>query len=187
MNKKIHFFKEALKNYKTSGTLVPSSQYLADKMTTSVNFSSAKVIVELGPGNGVITKNILSQLNSNATLICFEINTVFYKELQKINNKQLILRNESAENIEKVLLQLGFKEACYIVSSLPLTIIPKHISFDILEKSHHILCQKGLFIQYQYSLTYYKKLKKVFGENIDLDFEIRNFPPAFIYKCSKSK
>ena len=185
MNKKISFFKEAVKNYKTSGTLVPSSRYLANRMLNSINFSKAMVIVELGPGNGAITKSILEKIQPHTTLICFEINDAFYEELKEINHSQIILIKDSAENIIEQLQKLGFNEADYIVSSLPLTIIPKKISTNILQKSYTILRKKGLFIQYQYSLTYYKKLKKVFGKNITLDFETFNFPPAFVYKCAK--
>ena len=83
------------------------------------------------------------------------------------------------------MFKLGYSKADYIVSSLPLTIIPKEISHDILVKNFEFLATNGAFIQYQYSLTYYKKLKEVFGNSIKLSFEPLNFPPAFIYKCVK--
>lgn len=185
MGKKIRFFKEAVKNYKTSGTLVPSSRFLAKKMLKNINFSTAKVIVELGPGDGAITKNILKQLKPQTTLVCFEINDAFYLELQKIQHPNFIVLKKSAEKIEEELNVLGFDKADYIVSSLPLTIIPNEISSTILKKCYKVLRNKGLLIQYQYSLTYYNKLKKVFGDNITLDFEPLNFPPAFVYKCAK--
>ncbi|SEC34215.1 Phospholipid N-methyltransferase [Tenacibaculum sp. MAR_2009_124] len=185
MSKTISFFKEAVKNYKTSGTLVPSSRFLANKMLSNINFSESQVIIELGPGNGAITKNILEKLNPEALLICFEINNVFYEELKEIEHPQLIILKESAENIIIEIEKLGFKKVDAIVSSLPLTIIPKHISSKILNNSHSSLKKNGIFIQYQYSLSYLMKLKKVFGKNITLDFETLNFPPAFIYKCVK--
>ena len=71
---------------KTSGTIIPSSRFLVKKMLYEIDFSKADVIVELGPGNGVITKNILKKLHAKAVLICFEINDSFYNELQKIVN-----------------------------------------------------------------------------------------------------
>ncbi|CAA0231927.1 Probable phospholipid N-methyltransferase [Tenacibaculum maritimum] len=185
MSKKFNFFREAIKNYKTSGTVVPSSRYLAEKMLKNVNFEEANVIVELGPGNGAITNHILKKINKDATLICFEINDIFYEELLKIKHKQLIVLKASAENVDKELEKLGFSEANHIISSLPLTIIPKGISKEILKRSKEVLSTNGLFIQYQYSLSYYKKLKRIFGSNISLDFEPLNFPPAFVYKCAK--
>lgn len=186
MGKKFNFFKEAVKNYKTSGSVAPSSKYLAKKMLKEINFSTAKVIIELGPGNGAITNSILNKIEPNTVLICFEINDAFYKELKKIKHPQLIVIKASAENMREEIEKLGYSEANYIVSSLPLTIIPKKLSNNILLESYQILNNNGLFIQYQYSLTYYKKLKNVFGDNIQLSFEPLNFPPAFIYNCVKN-
>lgn len=186
MGKKFNFFKEAVKNYKTSGTVTPSSKYLAKKMLKEINFSAAKVIIELGPGNGAITNTILNRIEPNTILICFEINDAFYKELKKIKHPQLIIIKASAENMREEIIKLGYDEVNYIISSLPLTIIPKEVSHNILLESYLLLNNNGLFIQYQYSLTYYKKLKDVFGNNIQLNFEPLNFPPAFIYNCIKN-
>ncbi|WP_373942033.1 hypothetical protein OEG92_01175 [Polaribacter sejongensis] len=68
---------------------------------------------------------------------------------------------------------------------MPLTIIPEEVTDEILEKSFHALADNGTFIQFQYSLTYFKKLKNVFNESISLGFEPLNFPPAFVYHCKK--
>ncbi|WP_420552106.1 class I SAM-dependent methyltransferase [Tenacibaculum aiptasiae] len=185
MNKKLNFFKEAVKNYKTSGTVVPSSRFLADKMLKEIDFSKARVIVELGPGNGAITHSILKKVHPSAVVICFEINDAFYEELKEIDHPQLIVLKSSAEKIKEEIEKLGYDKADHIISSLPLTIIPKKISSNILLESYRFLKTNGMFIQYQYSLTYYKKLKEVFGKNIALSFEPLNFPPAFVYKCVK--
>ncbi|MBE7629424.1 class I SAM-dependent methyltransferase [Tenacibaculum piscium] len=185
MSKKFNFFKEAVKNYKTSGTVAPSSKYLAKKMLRKINFETANVLIELGPGNGAITHSILEKIQPNAVLICFEINDAFYLELKKIKHPQLIVLKASAEKITTEIQKLGYKKVNHIISSLPLTIIPAEISTTILKESFQILEKNGLFIQYQYSLSYYKKLKEFFGNNIKLNFESRNFPPAFIYECLK--
>ena len=185
MGKKIDFFKVAVKSMKTSGTVIPSSRFLAQKMLKEIDFSSCKVIVELGPGNGVITNQILKQIGPDSHLICFEVNEIFYQNLKKIEHPQLTVLKVSAEQIEIEMKKLGYLKACHIVSSLPLTIIPNTISNAILENSLNSLIKDGTFIQYQYSLTYYKKLKSVFKEKISLDFELLNFPPAFVYRCKK--
>lgn len=185
MSTNFNFFKAALKNYKTSGTVVPSSRFLANRMLAQVDFEAAKVIVELGPGNGAITKTILEKITPSTTLVCFEINAEFLKELEKIQHKQLILKNASAEDMIAELSALGIHDVCYIISSLPLTILPKKTTHSILQKCYSLLQSKGKFIQYQYNLTYYKLLKRVFGNNITLSFETLNFPPAFVYQCEK--
>lgn len=185
MGKKIDFFKVAVKSMKTSGTVMPSSRFLAQKMLKEIDFSSCKLLVELGPGNGVITNQILKKIHPNSHLICFEVNDVFYQNLKQNPHPQLTVLRVSAEEIETEMKKLGFSKACHIISSLPLTIIPNSVSDAILANSLNSLNTNGTFIQYQYSLTYYKKLKSVFREKITLDFELLNFPPAFVYRCKK--
>lgn len=185
MSSRINFLKEALKNINTLGTVTPSSRFLSKRMLKEINFSKADVIVELGPGTGAITKYILKNLSPKATLICFEINDNFYQQLQALQHPQLIVLKASAENIADELKKLHIDQVNYIISSLPLTIIPDEISNKILEESFEALEQNGVFIQYQYSLSYFKKLKNVFKDSILLEFEPLNIPPAFIYRCKK--
>ena len=61
--KKIEFLKEGLKNLKTIGSVARSSKYLCKGMIKHVDFKTANVIVELGAGDGVITKHILSLIH----------------------------------------------------------------------------------------------------------------------------
>jgi len=182
---RINFLKESIKNLKTLGTVTPSSRFLAERMLKKIDFSKVEVLVEFGPGSGVITKLILEKLPANATLICFEINDNFYDQLSVIKNKKLVVVKSSAEKIQEELNKLNFKKTCHIISSLPLTIIPEEVTNEILKKSFHALENNGTFIQFQYSLTYFRKLKNVFNHSISLGFEPLNFPPAFVYHCKK--
>ncbi|MDY7394142.1 rRNA adenine N-6-methyltransferase family protein [Aureibaculum sp. 2210JD6-5] len=184
MRTKKAFIKEAIKNIKTSGTVAPSSKYLIQKILKEVDFTKANIIVEYGSGNGNFTREILKKLNKDSQLICFEINEKFYEHLQTFKDSRLTVLNESCENIKAVCTSLNISNIDYFISSLPLTNIPDNVTNKILCESHAQLNKTGCFLQYQYSLTYYKKLKKIY-HNVDLEFEIRNIPPAFIYKCKK--
>ncbi len=185
MGKKITFFKEAVRTLKTSGTLIPSSRFLVKKILKKIDFSDANVIVELGPGNGIITKEILKKVNPKATLICFEINTKFFEDLQKIDNNQLVVLNASAEHIKSELEKLNITEVDLVISSLPMAILPKDLSKNITQNSYDILRENGRFVQYQYSTQFLKPLKKIFNKKVKLKFEPLNIPPAFIYICKK--
>ena len=185
MKKRIDFLKVALKNMKTAGTIVPSSRFLAQKMLRDINFSSLKLIVELGPGNGVITQEILKRIQPDSQLVCFEVNPVFYQQLQQINHPQLTVLHASAVDMVEALQTLGFSNACHIISSIPLTLLPKEDAIHILKNALQLMHPNGTFIQYQYSLSYYRYLKSVFKEEVSLDFEVLNIPPAFVYRCKK--
>lgn len=186
LQEKISFFKQAIKTLKTSGALFPSSKFLSNRMIDNIDYSSSKIIVEFGAANGNITKLILPKLSKEATLIVFEINENFYQNLLKIEHKQLVVLNKSAEDVIPELKKLGFSSADVVISSLPLTVLPKELSRNILKNANDILKSKGIFNQFQYSLQYLKPLKTIFNRNIKLEMEFLNFPPAFVYKCMKS-
>ena len=185
MQKKRDFFKEAVRDIRNSGTIAPSSKYLIDKMLKNIDFSKTNIIVEYGAGNGKITKELLKRLNSKSQLICFEINTKFYKHLLTIKDQRLVVINESSEKITQIFNEMELDSVHHFVSSLPLTNMPDLISENIVNESYTLLVKDGYFLQYQYSLTYLKKFKEIFLNKVILNFELRNIPPAFIYKCKK--
>ncbi len=184
-HKKVKFFKEALKSFKTSGTITPSSRFLVKRMLSKIEFKDSKLIVEYGSGNGIITNEILKKLEPSTKLVCFEVNEVFYNDLKKINHKQLIVLNTSAEDIEGEIKKLGFDKVDNIISSLPLAMLPKEVSKTIIANSYEVLKEKGRFIQFQYSTQFLKQFKAIFSKKVKLDFEPLNLPPAFIYICEK--
>lgn len=185
MQKKVAFFKEAIKSIKTSGTVIPSSRFLVKKILKNIDFSTSELIVEYGSGNGIITKQILKKLNPSAILICFEINETFLLDLRKIDNKQIIVLNASAENVQEEIEKLGFNKVDNFISSLPLAILPKELSKVIVENSYTALQENGRFVQYQYSTQFLKQFKAIFSKKIVLKFEPLNLPPALIYVCEK--
>ncbi len=187
MLKQIAFFKEAVKNIKTSGSVMPSSRFLIKKMLRNIDFSKDLILVEFGPANGIITSEILKRMSANSKLICFEINPVFYQFLtENIKDERVIILQESAENISLELEKKGIKEIDFCISSLPLAMMPKEVCEKIIKNTIKVLKPNSGFVQYQYSLQYYKPLKNLFNKkNIRLNFVFLNFPPAFIYNCEK--
>ncbi len=175
-----------MKSFKTSGAILPSSKYLGEKMLKGIDFEQVNVIVEFGPGNGVITKKVLQRMHKDAFLIVFEINEQFYKELQQIKDPRLILVNRSAETLGEVLKENSFSAIDVVISSLPLSVIPKTISERILQETYTFLNNGGIYVQFQYSTQFYEVIKVIFN-NLKLRFEMRNIPPAFIYYCVKEK
>jgi len=182
---RLKFFREAIRDIKTSGTIVPSSRFLTKRMVKSINFDTVKVIVEFGPGNGIITKEILKRVQPHTKVITFEVNEKFFQSLEKIKHSQLIIEKVSAEEIQPVLKKYGFDKVDCVVSSLPFTNIPQEISDRILKNTYEAMEDDSMFVQYQYSLTYYKKLKEVFNDKVKLSFEAFNIPPAFVYIAQK--
>ena len=55
MTTKRNFIKQFLKDKKMVGALAPSSRFLGERMLENIDFSTDKIILELGPGTGVFT------------------------------------------------------------------------------------------------------------------------------------
>lgn len=165
------------------GSITPSSKFLMRKMFAPINFSKADVILELGPGNGVFTKGLLSKMNKDSKLISFELSKSFCEYINhNIKDDRLILVNDSAEKVENFLNNRGITKVDYVVSSLPLAVIPKEIKHKILDNCVNLLNKDGRYIQFQYSLNAKKLLKTKF-KNVEYKFTPINIPPAFVYQC----
>lgn len=183
--KNIRFVIEALKNIKSTGTVWPSSPYLVRKMIAPIDFKKADCIIEFGVGDGVITRALLEQMKPESKLLGFEINPSFYKQqVEELQDQKLTLINDSAEKAEVYVKKAGFLKVPYVVSGLPLANLDKILCKEILGQTHGILEKNGKFIQFQYSLSEYKLLKKYF-RRVRIKVALLNFPPAVVYICTK--
>lgn len=165
------------------GAISPSSRSLGEKMIENLNFDEIDLIVELGPGTGVFTDLILSKLKPSAKMLVFELNDNFHAGLTaRIHDSRVALIHDSAEFIAKYLN--GDNQPDVIVSSLPLMMFPDELRRNIVNESYATLKHKGKYVQFQYSLQSKKLLENVF-DTVSIKFTIKNFPPAFIYTCTK--
>ncbi|MFD8717392.1 rRNA adenine N-6-methyltransferase family protein [Streptomyces sp. NPDC059629] len=60
----------------TTGAMAASSRRLARAMTQHTGLETARLVVELGPGTGVFTREILRQLPADGRLVAIELNPV---------------------------------------------------------------------------------------------------------------
>ncbi len=182
--KHIEFLREGLKNLKTVGTITRSSKFLCKGMVKHVNFDDAELIVELGAGDGVITRHILEGMKSNTKLLTFEVNSRFCEVLRNIDDDRLIVAEDSAENLGKHLEAIGAKQIDYIVSAIPFVALPKELGYSIIRECHKHLKPGGLYIQVHYSLLAKNIYENIFG-NVDINFVPINVPPAFVLVSQK--
>lgn len=175
------FFKEALKDIKQTGSVAPSSRFLAAKMTEHIDFNQTLKIVELGAGQGVITRHILDEMNSYSSLMSFEINPYLFSEIVKIEDERLKPMMKSAVRLSSCIAQ---NSVDFIISGLPLANMDKYSKEELLESCYSILKPGGFYIQFQYALNDYKLIRHYF-DKVRLGFALLNFPPTFIYYAKK--
>ncbi len=181
----LDFFKESLKNLRTTGAVARSSKYLVRQMMQPIDFVHAKIVIELGAGDGVLTIELLNRMSPDALLLCFEINAEFCKMLREaIDDPRFILIEDSAENLEKHLQEHGFTQADYIMSAIPFISLPNELVHRIVFVCHKVLKNKGLYIQYHYS-SFIQKMYRKFFDHVEVEFVPLNIPPAFVMICEK--
>ena len=182
--KSIEFLREGLKNLKTVGTVARSSKHLCKGMIKHVDFQDARLIVELGAGDGVITKHILRSMHPDAKLLAFEVHPKFCDSLRKIKDQRLIIAEDSAEKLGEYLEKMGAKEVDFFISAIPFVALPKELGYSIVRTCHQYLRKSGLYIQVHYSLLTKSLYENVFG-NVDVNFVPLNMPPAFVLVSEK--
>lgn len=180
----IDFFRESLKNLRTTGTITRSSKSLCKHMIKYVDFNDAKLIVELGAGDGVLTKHILNKMGPDTMLLSFEVNAEFCKQLRAIDDQRLITIEDSAENLEKYLKEYQFAEVDAVISAIPFVSLPDELGLTIIGECNRFLKKGGMFTQMHYSLLAKKLYQRVFG-NVDVHFVPINIPPAFVLVSEK--
>lgn len=184
---KLSFIKQYITKPRTVGAILPSSKYLADKMVEGIDFSSARYIVEYGPGTGVFTDKMLKERKQETMLLLLERNEAFCSLLKEKYKEEpnLYIINDSAESIGKYMEKYGEPCADYIVSGLPFASLPQGVSANILKQTQVHLKPDGRFILFQYTL-FKKKLFEQYFKKTEIKREMRNVPPAYVLSCSSA-
>lgn len=170
------FLKEFLRNIREVGSVSPSSKFLTKTLLLSVQFKTARTIVELGGGSGVVTRQLLRRMHPDAELFVFEINMNFASTLRTIPDHRLHVMSVSALQLSNVLRD---RKADYIISGLPLSTLSGMDRISLFQKIRDALDPNGIYLQFQYIPFFYLTLKSIFRRT-SLSFVFRNVPPAFI-------
>ncbi|MDD3153393.1 MAG: rRNA adenine N-6-methyltransferase family protein [Victivallaceae bacterium] len=175
------------------GAVCPSSPALCRVITSEAKLESAKVIVELGPGTGVFTAEILKKKQAATDFLAFELDTRLYGQLCSRFGAQYF-RNQSAEAIGEALRENHLKRADVIISGLPWAVFPGALQDSILTAVYDNLAEEGTFCTFAYlqsallpkAQRFRRRLNELFDDVQASPIVWRNFPPAFVYRCRKT-
>ena len=122
-------------------------------------------------------------------LVVFENNTALARLLRNalrehINDGRVILIEDDAVNLPLHLERLDISQADYVISGLPLGSFDKVLRQKIFDAIKVGMKDDGVYVQFQYLLASFAHVRKEFDAKI-IGFELRNIPPAFIYRCTK--
>ncbi|MEC0126995.1 class I SAM-dependent methyltransferase [Paenibacillus pabuli] len=183
-NETIIFLKGFLHSPKNVGSVIPSSRFLAKKMTDQVPWLEVKAVAELGSGTAAITRFILNQAYDTTKVLLFEMDETMRTNLQAAYPNFSCYPN--ATHLVASMKQEGIQQLDCIFSGLPFFNFEPELRNHLINQIHKALKPGGLFIAFQYSLQMKKKLSKHFIIE-KIEFEPLNLPPAFVYVCRKKE
>ena len=165
-------------------SVTPSSNYTSRRITRKIDFDKAELVVEFGPGTGILSQAFLSQMREDTRLILVETNAKFVEALQEMKEPQIEVVKGNALNIEKILEERGSLQADYIISGVPLSFLSREQRYQLVQASYNVLKPGGKLIIYQFSWTAKEYILSCF-QDAKTEFELLNVPPLIIYEAVK--
>ncbi len=174
------------------GAVVPSSQELAELVTADLGLHEAETVVEFGAGTGVFTRLIGERVKGGALVLAFEIDPRLAAELRgEIPGVTIV--NDSAERVVEHLRGAGRESADCIVSGLPWALFSSELQKRLLGAVVAALKPGGRFATFAYipaawlpTGRRFRRLLHGYFPHVDTTHVVwRNFPPAFVYRCTR--
>ncbi|HJW29061.1 MAG TPA: hypothetical protein VJ508_07395, partial [Saprospiraceae bacterium] len=176
LSEKLLFFKNFIRHPLQNASVIPSSRKAAKAVLTRLDWSRINTVVELGPGNGTFTRQILTECKPGTTLILIELEASYVEILRRKFGKSIHVVNDSAHRIHEILGTFGLKRTDLIVSSLPF--LPNPIRAQV---NAAILHETQLGAAFRF-FTYMPPIMKWFYKGMPLQklkFVLENIPPMW--------
>lgn len=170
-------------------SVMPTSRFAVEKICARIDPGSARVVIEYGPGTGVITKALLRRMSPKSRLIAVERNEALFNLLRRsVRDPRLQIFNDSAGNILDIARRSDAREADYVLSGIPFSFLPAMARVELLENTYRILKPGGRFVAYQ---TFYQPPGHLRGPLrdrfpvVNSGYAILSVPPLLLIEATK--
>jgi phosphatidylethanolamine/phosphatidyl-N-methylethanolamine N-methyltransferase len=166
--------------------VTPSSKFVVERVIKAMDLEHAKLVVEYGAAEGVITKQILRKLRPDAKLVAIEFNQKLFDNLvATVKDPRLIPVHGDVREVDKILQRAGISGPVdAITSGVPFSYFSNRGRHELLLKTSEMLRPGGRFVPYQVTTHLIPLLKDYFSD-VDTQFEVRNIPPHFVFTAIK--
>ncbi|KPJ85012.1 hypothetical protein AMJ57_04745 [Parcubacteria bacterium SG8_24] len=177
----IDFLKVARRDIKV-GAVMPSSRFAVRKILSAVPDGLNKVF-EYGPGDGVLTKELLTRLPEEGRLLAVESNPEFCAVLSLIDDPRLQVVKGDAREAENLAQAAGLEAFDLVISGIPFSLMTPAERSELVDVTHRLLRPGGVFLVYQVSPLMVPYLKKRF--EVKTCLALLNIPPYFIMRARR--
>ena len=204
------FFREFCSHFETTGSIIPSSRFLAKAITRQLAQRGPDPVrvLECGPGTGAFTNQIVQHLQPSDVFDVVELNSSFVEVLrQRFATDRLWQTAADVTTIHQLPLQEFAPRAPYdfIISGLPHINFPERIVEEILGCYSKLLAPQGMLSYFEYmyirplrrAVTFGIERQRVRGVNsvmtahlkkhrVVRDSVFANFPPAWVQHVTQA-
>lgn len=193
------FTRHAVADLRNTASVVPSSRWLARAMVEPLRARQPKVVVEFGPGTGVMTKELLRLMPKDGVLLAFEINEEFIGYLREtIPDERLQVVGAGAERAAAELRRRRIETVDGVVSSLSVGLLGDGTADTVFGRMLPFLRNDSPVTQFEYVMRLRKRggrwerfdaslfLRRYFG-SVQCARVWLNMPPAFVITCRNAK
>ena len=202
------FFRQFRTQFQTTGAIAPSSRRLARAMTRHISSSRGPVrILEVGPGTGAVTRQIVTLLKADDRLDLVELNEAFAGRLeQRFQSEPSFKQVADRAQIHVCGIESfqSDRPYDYIVSGLPFNNFSPAFVGRVLDAFFNFLAPGGVlsFFEYMYvrpvrglvsrgaERTRIKDLDRILNGRLQQhgfrrDWVFLNLPPAWVQHLRK--
>ncbi len=175
----LRFLGRMVANPRRVGAIAPSGQPLAQAMVAQVDMSQPGPVLELGPGSGVMTRELLARGLPPGQLTVIERDP----ELAKIVARRfpdVNVINGDAFKLHDLLAGKFAQPFKAIVSGIPLLNLPAERRGELIDVALDQLAPGAPFIQFSYG--FHSPVAAPSGSTVEMTtFIWRNLPPARVW------
>lgn len=158
------FFRQFRQQFETTGSITPSSRFLAKSMTRFLakRADDPVRVLEIGPGTGPVTHRIVSHLRDGDKFDLVELNDEFVDILngQFQNNAKWKLVSKYSEVHKLPVQEFNPPEKYdFVISGLPLNNFPAELVEQITDKYFELLKPDGILSYFEY--MYVRPIRKI--------------------------
>lgn len=184
-DEEIRFFKGMMQGPKTVGAIVPTSSVTAKRMASVIDVNSGLPVLELGPGTGVITKQILARGVPAENVVSVEYSEDFYRRLVEDYAGVNFIHGD-AFDLKNILG--GFADQTFdcVISAVPMLSFPMEARIQLLEDLLSRIPEGRPVVQITYGPVSPIIAKPDRYHIQHFDFVVRNIPPAQLWIYRKA-
>jgi phospholipid N-methyltransferase len=191
---RLAFFKSFIAAPSQVASVVPTFDNSVRRVCRSIDFSTARSIIEVGPGSGPFTRYLLSKLRPDARLLLIEFNADLANLLRrKFVDPRVTIHTGSATETATIAREHRFENVDCVLNGMPFSILTPPQKHDVMDDTFDVLAPGGQSIVYQFASQPFTPgndlrplIRQRFGA-VSLRFTWFNVPPLSIYHATRAR